>query len=209
MSIEKQDMNMPQNSAMHQYRLRMESDVRRLNAATQQTQAMTPDADKPEPAGAMMVRIILADLKAGGLLRRYKPPMRPGQCQPPSPEKLRSRRRQADADRIRAGRQDSHPKDMPMPSNHLATNPTACLAADPATQGKPLDQAHLRDIATQALESAFRAEMGEVMRGVVSGPPECHLEWLARAQHSVEQLLAAKHWIEHFSAPALPHKAQS
>ena len=70
-------------------------------------------------------------------------------------------------------------------------------------------QLSVREIATQALVAAFRVEMDEVMRGVVSAPPEHHLEWLARAQHSAEQLLAAKHWIEHFSAAHSSHTAQS
>lgn len=67
----------------------------------------------------------------------------------------------------------------------------------------------LREIAAQALDTAFRLEMEEVMRGAVSARPEHHPEWLARAQHSVEQHLSAKHWIEHFSAPAASHTAQS
>lgn len=53
-----------------------------------------------------------------------------------------------------------------------------------------------RDIAAQALEDAFRREMGDLMYQVVAGSPEVHREALARAQDSVARLLAGYEWLQ-------------
>jgi hypothetical protein len=53
-----------------------------------------------------------------------------------------------------------------------------------------------RNIAAQALEDAFRREMGDLMYQVVAGSPEDHREALARAQGSVAQFLAGNEWLQ-------------
>ena len=100
---------------------------------------------------------------------------------------------------------DAHSMEPNMPSTH----PAACLAAHAATPGKPLDQEHLRGIVTQALEAAFRAEMNELMYAAVAGSPKDHREALAKAQCSVQQLLAAHEWLQRYEALSSPHTAQS
>lgn len=71
------------------------------------------------------------------------------------------------------------------------------------------EKANWREIAAQSLEAAFRKEMDEVMYAAVAGTLADHREALARAQCSVQQLLAAYEWLQRYEAPFLLHTAQS
>lgn len=70
---------------------------------------------------------------------------------------------------------------------------------------------HIRtqEIVAQSIEAAFRREMNDLMYAAVAGSPKDHCEALAKAQGSVQQLLAAHEWLQRCEALSSPHTAQS